>query len=92
MLFHSKRLTLKKTRTTSNMGCLLEFIAEILVGVPAELLGETLKGKIKDKTHNKALRVVLYILLALVLIALMIGLLCLCAFLIEWFAGLFEQE
>ncbi len=73
------------------MGCLLEFIAEILVGVPAELLGDALKVKVKEKVHNKALRVLLYILFAVVMIVVMIGLLCLCAFLVEWFLGLFDE-
>ncbi len=72
------------------MGCLLEFIAEILVGVPAELLGDALKGKVKEKVHNKTLRVLLYILIAIILIAFMIGALCLCAFLVEWFLSIFE--
>ena len=35
------------------MGCLLEFIAEIFVGVPVELLGDTIFGKVKNKIHNK---------------------------------------
>ena len=74
------------------MGCLLEFIAELLIGVPAELLGDALKLKVKEKVHNKALRVLLYILIAILLIALMIGLLCLGAFLVEWFLSLFEQK
>ena len=72
------------------MGCLLEFIFEILVGIPTELLGKTFKINLKEKIHNKALRVLLYILFAVVMIALMIGLLCLCAFLVEWFLSLFE--
>ena len=74
------------------MGCLLEFIAEIFGGVPGELLGDTIFGKVKNKIHIKALRVILYILVAIVLIALTVGLLCLCPFLIEWFLSLFEQE
>ena len=72
------------------MGCLLEFIFEILVGVPAELLGDVFKIKLKEKIHNKALRVLLYILFAVVMIVVIIGLLCLCAFLVECFLGLFE--
>ena len=72
------------------MGCLLEFIFEILVGVPAELLGNVFKIKIKEKVQNKALRILLYTLFAVVMIALIIGLLCLCAFLVEWFLSLFE--
>ena len=72
------------------MGCLLEFIFEILVGVPAELLGNVFKIKIKEKVQNKALRILLYTLFAVVMIALIIGLLCLCAFLIEWFLSIFE--
>jgi len=72
------------------MGCLLEFIFEILVGVPTELLGKTFKIKIKEKVQSKVLRVLLYILIAIILIAFMIGALCLCAFLIEWFLSIFE--
>ena len=72
------------------MGCLLEFIFEILVGVPAELLGNVFKIKVKEKVQNKALRILLYTLFAVVMIALIIGLLCLCAFLIEWFLSIFE--
>ena len=72
------------------MGCLLEFIFEILVGVPAELLGNVFKIKVKEKVQNKALRILLYTLFAVVMIALIIGLLCLCAFLVEWFLSLFE--
>jgi len=72
------------------MGCLLEFIFEILVGVPTELLGNIFKVKVKEKVHNKALRVLIYILFAVFMIALMIGLLCLGAFLVEWFLSFFE--
>lgn len=63
---------------------------EILIGVPAELIGEALIYRISDKIHSKALRVLLYILVAIVFIAVLIGLICLAAFLIEWFAGLFK--
>lgn len=72
------------------MGCLLEFIFEILIEAPAELLGNTIWGKVKDKIHNKPLRILLSILIAILCIVVIIGLLCLSAFLIEWFLSFFE--